>query len=219
MSTFLELVAAWWVENGLEGEPPTTVLNQTGMKKRACYWVQRADMEVQNKWQNWDFLFASFSATTIASVAEITAPVDLGMWDRESFYLAEEKLAFIAYERWRELYGRSTTTGRPWGFTIDKAHNLILIPTPDDAYALTADYYKAAQKMTENSSATPIPARFERAILAKASEYYARSEEIPMLLQEAKQEFYEIMNKMEAVYLPSMQTASVADNEDYLVLD
>ena len=219
MSTFLELVAAWWVENGLEGEPPTTVLNQTGMKKRACYWVQRADMEVQNKWQNWDFLFASFSATTIASVAEITAPVDLGMWDRESFYLAEEKLAFIAYERWRELYGRSTTTGRPWGFTIDKAHNLILIPTPDDACALTADYYKAAQKMTENSSTTPIPGRFERAILAKASEYYARSEEIPMLLQEAKQEFYEIMNKMEAVYLPSMQTASVADNEDYLVLD
>ena len=219
MSTYLELVADWWTENGLEGEPPVTVVGQNGMKKRACYWIQRADMAVQSKWQNWDFLFASFSATTIASVAEITAPVDLGMWDRESFYIAEEKLAFIAYERWRELYGRSTTTGRPWGFTIDKAHNLTLIPTPDDAYALTADYYKAAQKMTENSSATPIPARFERAILAKASEYYARSEEIPMLLQEAKQEFYEIMSKMEAVYLPSMQTASVADNEDYLVLD
>lgn len=219
MSTFLELVAAWWVENGLEGEPPTTVLNQTGMKKRSCYWIQRADMEVQNRWQNWDFLFASFSATTIATVAEINAPVDLGMWDRESFYLAGERLSFIAYERWRDVYGRSTATGQPWGYTIDKKHNLILVPTPDAAYALTADYYKSAQKMTESTSSTPIPARFERAILAKASEYYARSEEIPLLLQEAKQEFYEVVNKMEAVYLPNMQTASVADNEDYLVLD
>ena len=219
MSTYLALVADWWTENGLEGEPPVTVIGQTGMKKRACYWIQRADMAVQSKWQNWDFLFASFTATTIATVGSITAPTDLGMWDRASFYLDGEKLSFVAYEKWREQYGRSTTTGQPWGFTIDKAHNLTLIPTPDDAYALTADYYKAAQKMTENTSTTPIPEAYERIILAKASEYYARSEEIPLLLQEAKQEAYEIMNALEAVYLPNMQAATNADNEEYLVLD
>ena len=40
-----------------------------------------------------------------------------------------------------------------------------------------------------------------------------------MLLQEAKQEAYEIMNALEAVYLPNMQAATNADNEEYLVLD
>ena len=49
MSTYLELVADWWTENGLEGEPPVTVVGQNGMKKRACYWIQRADMAVQSK--------------------------------------------------------------------------------------------------------------------------------------------------------------------------
>ena len=58
MSTYLALVADWWTENGLEGEPPVTVIGQTGMKKRACYWIQRADMAVQGQWQNWDFLCA-----------------------------------------------------------------------------------------------------------------------------------------------------------------
>ena len=73
--------------------------------------------------------------------------------------------------------------------------------------------------MTENARTTPIPEAYERIILAKASEYYARSEEIPLLLQEAKQEAYEIMNALEAVYLPNMQAATNADNEEYLVLD
>ena len=77
-------------------------------------------------------------------------------------------------------------------------------PDPDALIADTALVYAEA---------------YERIILAKASEYYARSEEIPLLLQEAKQEAYEIMNALEAVYLPNMQAATNADNEEYLVLD
>lgn len=211
MSTYLEAVNDLWLDLGLEGSGISSVENQSAMKEKVCYWVKRADLEVQNKWSNWDFMHDTFTVNTIAGSREITGPDDLGVWEKESAFIDEVPLFFVGYDEWRSSYKYDTTQGVPWGFTVSQAKKIILIPYPADIYEIEIDYYKAAQSLVANTDALHVPVRFERAVLSRATMYYAAHISADDLMVTARQEYYEVMQKMEAAYLPGMAGYTDAD--------
>lgn len=219
MSTFLQLCQDFRLDVGIEGSGPTSVSNQSGMMAKIVYWVARADIEIQNKWQNWGFLHTEATIEVLNGVRDVVKPSDLGLWDKESFYLDGTQLEYITYEEWRDAYKYDLTTGIPWGFTVKPSGNIVILPVPDGGYTIDVEYWKAARKLTANASQSLIPEQYERAILAKASMMYAAQEEIPSLLQTAGQEFYDVMNRLEAEQLPGWGGYSTADNDIAAVIE
>ena len=87
-STFLELVQDVHKEFSLSGDPPASVLNQIGLFADLVRWTADAAYEIEASRGNWNFMWSDdwTSSVTVGS-AVITAPTDLGAWDRETFVL------------------------------------------------------------------------------------------------------------------------------------
>ena len=59
MSTFLELTQDLHRESGAAGSAPSTVVGQTGEAQRLVKWIQRADLQIQKLWHDWEFLWST----------------------------------------------------------------------------------------------------------------------------------------------------------------
>src|SRR6478752_6959334 len=88
--TFLELVQELHGECGAAGRAPTTVVGVTGEAARLVRWIKKANLAVQDLWENWKFLRCEYSATLTAGVNTLAAPtvpnaIGSGMWDLDTF--------------------------------------------------------------------------------------------------------------------------------------
>lgn len=217
-STFLQLCQTVRRECGITGTGPAAVTSQAGILEKVVNWVADADKETQSRWFDWDFLHVTtWSHPTIANVATVAAPADLGVWDRESFFLdyttADHKnLPVIDYKVWRKLLRQGVKTSqKPDNVIILPDNSLILEAPPDDVYSLTADYWKRPAKMAANTDTSPIPEEYERIIVARAKIFYAETQGAPEVLGSAQIEFDDLLDKLEAKYLPNQRARRQAD--------
>lgn len=212
MSTYLELCQKMIRDLGLSISI-SSVTSQTGMQQKITDWIADADEAIQTKWTDWDFLLAQHSVNTISGVRAYSAPSDLGAYDFDSFYLNYtsddyQKLNYLEYIKWREVYRQGTqTNSEPDQFIIAPDESIYLEAIPDAVYTLTCDYWKVPTKMTANTSTTSVPARFERAIIARAEIYYAQHEEFANVYETATKEFDDLMDRLEADQLPGTHKA------------
>lgn len=221
-STYLELCQKLRQEVGIAGTGPTSVLNQTGMMSKIANWIADADVAIQGKWLDWTFMWDEFSENTIASTKDVTAPSDLGWWDTDSFWIdrtgsTPKKLLAMDYFEWRDIYPMTSGTDTPTYFIVKPDQDIILHPVPNGIYALTAEYWKSPTKMATNTSVSPIPARFDRLIVAQAKIYYAEHENAPEVMQSAVAEYMELIMRLEALFLPG-QSARITSNPKDMVI-
>jgi hypothetical protein len=201
-STFLELCKAGRRATGITGTGPTTVLNNTGDYEKLVEWVALADQELQSRWFDWDFLHVStWSTATIIGVPSVIAPSDIGSWDTDSFYLnytlpTGTKLTSMDYKEWRKTMRQGTQTNqRPTIAVVKPDLSLILQSPPDAVYSLTADYWKRPVKMM-----------------------YAEDGGSMVLLQAAQIEYDDLLDKLEAKYLPSQRNMKRMSDAGMLVV-
>ncbi len=217
-STFLQLCQTTRRECGITSTGPAAVISQTGVLEKVVNWVADADVEIQSRWFDWDFLHVStWDHETIVGEPTIAAPTDIGVWDRESFYLdystANHKhLPVIDYKVWRrDLRQGVQTNQKPGHIIVLQDRSLRFECPPDDVYTLTGDYWKRPAKMTANTSTSPIPEEYERIIVARAKIAYAESQGAPEVLMSAQIEFDDLLDKLESKYLPNQRGRRQSD--------
>ena len=218
-STFLELAQRLRLEVGVTGSGPASVTGQSGMLQKLVNWIADADVEIQSRHQDWEFLWSEFSGNTIASTKDITKPSDFGYWIADTFFVDYTTDDYVhldqmTYKDWKLYYGPGTQDeSSPTHFVVKPNDNIILHPVPDGVYALTAEYYKAPTRMTANTSTSDIPERFVRAIITRAKIYYAEHENAPEIMAEASREFMELLGQLEASYLPGQDARTLGHSD------
>jgi hypothetical protein len=217
-STFLQLCQATRRACGVQGTGPVAVTNQIGLLEKIVAWVADADHETQSRWFDWDFLHVStWNATTSIGEASVAAPAMIGTWDEDSFYLgyntaSNKKLKVLDYKDWRKNYRQGVKTNqRPDSVVILPDLSLKLEAPPDGAYLLTADYWKRPVKMTANGDTSPIPEEYERIIIARAKMMFAEDQGATDIMVSAQIEFDDLLDKLEAKYLPNQNGRRMAD--------
>jgi hypothetical protein len=211
-STFLTICQTVQRECLASGNPMTTTVGATGEFKRIVEWVKQADKEIQSRWFNWDFLWVgTWASNTVAGTQNVSAPVDIGTWDTDSFFLDYstanwKKLTFVEYRDWRTAYRQGVKTNQqPAIVTIMPDRSLKLEGPPDKVYSLTADYWKRPLPMALDADTSQIPEEFERIIIARAKMFYAEYESASEIMQSAQIEHDDLLDKLEAQYMPDQQ--------------
>ena len=205
--TFLELCKRLRQETGYQGTGPVTVVGQQGDLKRIVEWVNQAYLDIQNKWQDWRWLWTEGQQATTADVADYAPPADLAVYSEDTLRIGDESLCYVTfqhYRRDRERYDEMTP-GRPWSFTILPNRSLRLFPTPDAAYNVDYEYFRAPVPLVENADEPLMPARYHEVIIHRARVYWAAFENAPSELQVADALFSEAMTRLEASELISQE--------------
>lgn len=217
-ATFLELVNRTIRECGISGGDTVSVTGNTGIRHKVVNWVADADLYIQKKYKDWNFLHKQYSISTIVDTKDYVKPTDLGMWDVDSFYLnyttADNiRLDNIDYIDWRDNHGMGVqTSSNPYAVAFKPNKDIILYPAPDAIFTMTADYWKIPTRLVANADQSDIPETFEDVIIHRAKILYAQHEEAGDMLSVAKEEYGEGLIDLkanEAPYHTALNRASI----------
>lgn len=207
--TYLELVQALWRETGTGGPKPATVVNQSGESERLVFWIQRADLDVQQAHIDWNFRWVGGQALpTVASQQLYTLPADLDTIDEDTMFIGEEPLMVHDYLDVKREYQDATRTGKPHRAVRLPSGQLRLDDTPDDVYNITYDYFKMPTRMeVDDVTESVIPNPYRDVIVARALLLYANYENAPELKPQANELYSLTMPALEATQLPGRREA------------
>lgn len=199
----------------------TTVVDQSGESRRFVGWCAVAWLEIQRAHQDWDFMRAEASWTTISGKA-IYTPVECGItagthriWARETFrnYLTtggtdtEVHMGYISYDDWRNTYRYGATrslTTQPRHFAITPAKAIALGPFPSGDYTVTGDYWLAPVRMALDADVPNIQIEDFMVIVYKAMMAYGVFESAPEVYQRGNDEFNLTFAQMTADRMPDI---------------
>jgi hypothetical protein len=212
--TFLELCQITRQECGIQGQGPVTVVGQSGILKKVIDWVAKADVFIQSKYGDWDFLWSEFRENTTTNSRDIAKPANLGLWDRESFavdYGTDDgkPLSLVDYKTDRRDTGLRQSNP-PSDLVILPDGNLRLCCPADGVYEIYANYWKNPVVMAANTDTPLYPARFHWAAVERAKMSFFADQEAFELYKEAKLRFDDWMEKLEGNQLPGQQSRTQA---------
>ena len=234
MSTYLALCVKFRKMVGISGSGPSAVTSQSGMDEKITIWVADADELIQRKWEDWNFLLEPKEIiTATAGISTFTLSdlsiTDLARWKKTTFVSNPgtanyQKLSHDKnYDEYlnSDEYLAAAVTGDIERVIIRSTDNAVIFyPAPTSNTTVWAAYFKAVTRMSANISTTPIPTRFEDAILYRAKMFYAEFMEDVSLYNSARSDFDEVMTKLEASEAPAfkgMQTSNDEEFEDIVV--
>lgn len=219
MPDYLTLVQQLQREVGVSGAPITTVAGQTGLAGRLVAWIADSDQYIQSLHWDWNFLWSEYSISTIVGTPNPTVPADLGVWDKESFYLdytlaTHKRLRNMGYKDWRDSAGRGVKTNRKPNYVVVKPDkSIVLEPPPDAIYTLTSDYFAKPTRMASNTDVSLIPAQFHRIIVVQAKLYFAEEQEIAAVFEAAQKELYGDGSKKDPGLISMLESHELQDHE------
>lgn len=229
MSTFLQLCRAVARDSGTVSNlpAPATTASQTGRPYRITEWVKDAYRMIQLRRDDWRWLTVEFSGQTIASTrsydsAAMSISERFGHWvfhnyfDNErtfSAYLTsagqddEWFLSVVPWDRFRARYmvgTAATDSDKPRYVSVDPQGNLVFYPTPDAAYTIKGQYYKAPQELSEDVDVPEMPARFHEMIKWGAILELERYDEAPIT---GAYPYRKLLSEMEFQQTPRIEKA------------
>lgn len=211
MSTFLKLCQEYRSEIGIPGDGPVTTVGQSGELAKVVRDIRDADMSLKLQWQDWKFMWAQFSTTTLVGSNWLTVqkPSDLGTWNTNSFYLDKNtvdavRLNYVDYDTWRDvqMVGESNT-GTPDEFTVRPDGAIQINPVPETVQQFTSEYWKKASPLTSDAQISIIPEEYHRLIIVRAKLIYAEREDAPEIMAGSSTEYENLLTGLEAAYLPA----------------
>lgn len=235
--TYLELCKALRRECSVSGNGPAAVTGQTGEMARLVEWIKNADREIQQQWNDWNFLWASDSFNTISSQSlyDLTDETDMGgapniitdfnhlaKHDNTSDLAGElriwvdgDPLFFIP---WSEYQASSYTgTSKPYQFTIRPDGKWLLLPTPNAVYAINFEYYKTPTLLAANGDISAIPVLYHDTIVARAMMFYGEYESAQEVLQGGAERYTEGYTSLMDKELPQTDGQRFSSNNAIVI--
>lgn len=212
---FIELVRRLRQEAGIAGSGPASVTFQSGELKRLVDWVASAWNDIQIAETDWMWMKEDFSFSTVPS-QQVYTPADvgvtrLGQWRIDSFRLSqffpndETQLIYLVYSDFRNLYlTGANPESRPIHFTFAPNYDLMLGYAPNDVYLVRGEFYKAPQKLMQDTDVPEMPEQFHEAIVYGALMKYARYMAAGEIYEDAMLNYRRIMAQLRVHQLPKM---------------
>ena len=220
---FLTLCQDTWRECGLSGDGPADVEKVTSLHRRVRDWVNDAYLQICQMHHNWSFLIHTERPEFVVGQPVYTYK-QLGVEDLNTLIRifvkdpGEEDRLFDDYDTMSPL-----TVGGVFKFTGQKPgkpSRFTLVPgpepqflfnkVPDEKYPLAIMYYRDAQPLVDNFEEPLIPKPYRKAIVWKAKEFYGMYDEADVDISDAKQNFSQVLVRMESKFLPPMRWAENA---------
>ena len=227
MSNFLELCQDMARDVGIPGSGPSSVTSSSLSEEENSIirYIKKADIDIQSRWFDWDFLWSEASISTIIGTSTLTStnsgfPSALGNWKTDSIvwekatddYLVLEHMFWNEY---RDTYKYGTIlSDSPEVYAIKPDNNLDLYPTPDAVKTISTEYWKSPTEMSVDGSNSAIPTRFRKIIIARAKIYYAENEDATEILEGSLTEFEDLLDKLEADQLPRQKNRRFSQAQD-----
>jgi len=218
---FLEGVQRFRQECGASGSGPASVVGQKGEMLRFVSWYQTACEEIESKYFDWQFLWASGPLSLVADQSvylPAVLPSDLNIFDTDSFRLDGALLdKAIAYET---LSGDlATQSSKPVSVITRPDGGLIIDPAPDQSYTLTFDYFRVPKALVNNNDAPNIPERYHRVILGRAMMLYANFESAPEIKAQGEEMYAVALRQLESSQLAGYaQTYGRSEHDEITVV-
>lgn len=203
--TFLELVREVWREVGGAGDGPSSLDSVTGQHLRLKTWVNRANIEIENKWTNWSFLWADGLTNLAANEADQSLASDLGLLLRETLRIGSRELQFVPWTHYRAdrlSYDEMAGDG-PEFFTVQPNGQLRFFPAPTAMTPLRYEYHRSSKSLAANTDKPRIPPAYQDAIIWRAKMFWCEFEDDQSGYQSANANFAQAMLRLEASQLPS----------------
>lgn len=220
MSTYIQLCQDMAREVGIPGTGPSSVTPTAEEEKDIVRQIKDADLDVQRRWFNWNFLWSEASITTVSGTSTISSPSDLMQWNIDSvvFDPTSDNYQRLEYVKWKEYrdeykYG-DVDTGTPEIFSIKPDNVIDLYPTPNSNTTITAEYWNTPTELSSASDISSIPLRFHRIIICRAKVYYAEQNDAPEILSSSIAEFGDLLDKLESDQLPSQRNRRFSEVQD-----
>lgn len=215
---YLELCRLLVSELGVAGGTgPATVDGQVSELRNIVQWVAEADVYVQNRWADWDFLwdrqsgsFVPEGQSSIASLTRLASAKSNGLVLDAGGRRAYTP-TLLPWEDFREQHGvLGKRSGRPTSWSIrpdgviELSHNV-----PEDMY-WQLDYFMRPRRMAGNNDRSPIPDHYDRIIIARAAIIYGVREDAPEIVSGYAAEYDDTMEMMEKELLSSLRPHGIA---------
>lgn len=192
---------------------------------RLVNWINTAWVDIQNERDDWQWMRAATSFTTVASQATYTtaqcgiAAGSFSAWARDTFRSfttavgtrSEVSMDYLDYEDWRDGYfigALRDTQAQPMVVSITPAKTLALGPVPAAGYTVTGDYYTNPVEMAANADTPSMPGRYHMAIIYRAMMHYGMYESAPEVHQRGEIEFNKLMRRVLRDQLPEIVIGS-----------
>jgi len=212
---------------GIPGTGPSSVTATTLSEEENAVvrYVANADLDIQSRWFNWDFLWTEATISAISGTSTLTSsntgfPTALGNWKLDSAVWNKsadtyQVLEYMEWDKYRYEYKYgSVASDTPEVFTVKPDNNIDLYPTPDATTAISFEYFATPTSLAADSDVSAIPPRFHKIIIARAKIYYAENEDAPEILSGALTEFEDLLDKLEADQLPSQKNRRFSKVQD-----
>lgn len=191
----LELVQKLVRLGDIASSGPSTTEDQTGDMLKAVNYIDDAYSRIQNMYNDWRFLWGSATLNLTGGTALYAGATSLKRWPlaqlggKSRIYYDNEPMEV---RDWEDYIPDSTlSSGPPEYFVIRPDNQLLVVPTPDQAYTVTYDYYRNNHTLTANDDEPLIPSDFHMAIVGQALKMYANFESA----EEAKVQALEILDE------------------------
>lgn len=201
--TFLQHIQKLREVLGVADSGPSTVANQNDEFTRLIGFWNDAYVMIQNKWDDWRFMWSSYSDSTVIGQSDYSAPADLKRWDHETIKYDGNWLTVYEYEDIKRDYQFQTSNGTPEVAVIMPNGDLRLDPPPSAVGTLTADYFVSAERLTTDSQVPRIPESYQDIIIYRAIVFFGEYDEQPVTVQSGINRYNELMPLLEGNQLPN----------------
>jgi hypothetical protein len=179
---------------------PTTTINQNGDYALAAYCIDVAHQEIQNLYFDWNFLWQTASLQTTAGTATYQGQSNIGIWDAMRVFCDGRPLRIMDYQDYVPDPNREN--GPPEYGVILPNNQLLIVPTPDDAYTINYDYFRRPFVMTQNTDEPLIPRQYRRVIVGRALMIYGNFEAAEEIKIQGQELYEQYLNPLEAHETP-----------------
>lgn len=231
MATYLSLCQDLARECDL-GSTPGAVTGNVGELANVVRWIADAYMDIQNRHGGrWRWLRHEFTLSTTASddtytygdctdVTSASAITRFKAWrlndrfDPPKIYLTsagagtQTWMIWTPWESFKTIYKIGTQNdGYPVHITVDPQDQIVIGPSPNDAYTIQGDFYRSPQVLAADADEPEMPSHFHNLIWRYALENYGFQQLANEVLARHERQMRRTMRQLEAEQLPKLRKA------------
>jgi len=222
MSTYLVLCQNMARDIGIPGTGPDDVTSTSLSEEENAVvrYVKQADLDIQSRWFNWDFLWTEASITPVIGTSTLTSPSDVGNWKLDAIVFSKatnsyQELEYMDWDDYNLEYKMGVVeSGTPEVFSVKPDNVIDVYPTPDATTAISVAYWATPTELAADADISAIPPRLHKIITSRAKIYYAENEDAPEILSGALAEFEDLLDKLESDQLPGQKNRRFSRAQD-----
>lgn len=217
--TFLELCQELVGEFGLAGGTgPTSVTGNTGELANVARWIRDATLDLDNRWEDWRYLWLPYFGTLPAQVTFPTPVSQPGVMVRrwqthvlryrtlDPLGTTYTPIPYMAFQNFQARYDPDiATAGPPSVYTVLPDNSILFDKPADQSYQIKGAFYRVPPILTADLDVPLLPAIYHRIIRVRALKYYADKEDAPELVRAAISEYPDLLDKVEAAQLDAFR--------------